>query len=509
MVALETFSLQAIASSSSLRGRIVLLPEGDPLAIPTRWRARRAVSPSPFMPPARSRFSRRTAIPTISSAHAASDSAPSSSELPAAQIGREDAQSIREELAHGRVRMSLELINRVTPGAATVNNVIADILGRDRPDEWVIVGAHLDSWDFGAGAQDNATGVAMVLEAARAIAALKQPPRRSIRFALWGGEEQGQLGSAAYALAHASDLVRVVAVLNTDAGTGRVIGWTAPGRPDLVRAVRPLTQDFLNELGAADIRRKPALRLPVRRRAVHPGGHSDARSERGRYRLRRDSPQGGRHDRAGRRRTISRPAQPWSPRRPTRSRTRPGRSRRGSIVGRSSACGKRGTDTREPIACVVVSSGGTPEEEWESSASTAQTIRASPAIAACATASCCDRGIVCRRRTTDGAAGGRRRPVPGAVRPAQSGGVARSRTGDRGVRRRGADPSSATRRCWLKSPATTCTVDVWRWCTGRRTGRWTSCWRRCGRWWSSKRLRTRTTSAASSAMPRHLAPACC
>jgi Zn-dependent M28 family amino/carboxypeptidase len=132
-----------------------------------------------------------------------------------------------------------------------VNNDIADIPGRDRPDEWVIVGAHLDSWDFATGAQDNATGVAMVLEAARAIAALKQPPRRSIRFALWGGEEQGQLGSTAYALAHASDLVHVVAVLNADAGTGRVIGWTSPGRPDLIQAIRPLTQDFLTDLGAA------------------------------------------------------------------------------------------------------------------------------------------------------------------------------------------------------------------------------------------------------------------
>jgi hypothetical protein len=251
VVALETFSLQAIASSSSLRGRIVLLPEGDP--------------PGDSETVARS--TRGLGV-TLHAAGAVAillpDSDPDNqlsarglgfgavlSELPAAQIGREEAQTIREDLAHGRVRMSLELINRVTPGAATVSNVIADIPGRDRPDEWVIVGAHLDSWDFGTGAQDNATGVATVLEAARAIAALKEPPRRSIRFALWGGEEQGQLGSTAYALAHASDLGRVVAVVNTDAGTGRVIGWTAPGRPDLVRAVRPLTQDFLNELGAA------------------------------------------------------------------------------------------------------------------------------------------------------------------------------------------------------------------------------------------------------------------
>jgi carboxypeptidase Q len=91
--------------------------------------------------------------------------------------------------------------------------------------------------------------VAMVLEAARAIAAMQPPPRRSIRFALWGGEEQGQLGSTAYAIAHASDLDRLVAVLNTDAGTGRQIGWTSPGRTDLVRALRPIAQAFLADLG--------------------------------------------------------------------------------------------------------------------------------------------------------------------------------------------------------------------------------------------------------------------
>jgi Zn-dependent M28 family amino/carboxypeptidase len=171
--------------------------------------------------------------------------------LPAAQVGRDDAESIRRALARGVVRISLELNNRITPGGAIVNNVIADIPGRDRAGEWVLVGAHLDSWDFGTGAQDNATGVAMVLEAARAIAALGQAPRRSIRFALWGGEEQGQLGSTAYARAHSAELDRLLATLNADAGTGRTIGWTAPGRADLIRAVRPLTQDFLRELDAA------------------------------------------------------------------------------------------------------------------------------------------------------------------------------------------------------------------------------------------------------------------
>jgi len=92
--------------------------------------------------------------------------------------------------------------------------------------------------------------VAMVLEAARAIAA-RPPPRRSIRFALWGGEEQGQIGSTAYAAAHAAELDRLVADLNSDAGTGRIIGWTAPGRDDVIRGARPLTRSFLGELGAA------------------------------------------------------------------------------------------------------------------------------------------------------------------------------------------------------------------------------------------------------------------
>ena len=251
VVALESFSLAAMAASSSLRGRIVLLPDGDPPGdSETAARSTRGLGAT----------LQAAGAVAILSADSDPDNQLSArtlgfggflAALPAAQIGRDDAETIRGQLAHGRVRMSLELVNRVTPGVAAVNNVIADIPGRDRPDEWVIVGAHLDSWDFATGAQDNATGVAMVLEAARAIAALKQPPRRSIRFALWGGEEQGQLGSTAYALAHSSDLVHVVAVLNADAGTGRVIGWTSPGRPDLIQAIRPLTQDFLTDLGAA------------------------------------------------------------------------------------------------------------------------------------------------------------------------------------------------------------------------------------------------------------------
>jgi carboxypeptidase Q len=71
-------------------------------------------------------------------------------------------------------------------GETTVNNVIAEIRGSERPDEWILIGAHLDSWDFGTGAQDNGTGAISVLEVGRALMALGKAPRRSIRLALWG-----------------------------------------------------------------------------------------------------------------------------------------------------------------------------------------------------------------------------------------------------------------------------------------------------------------------------------
>jgi carboxypeptidase Q len=250
VAAVESFSFAAIAAQRSLRGRIALLPDGDPpgnpdtvsrtaSALASALRAAGAVAIlAPDSDPDNVLTARGLGFTTTIGA------------LPAAQIGRDDAQELRRLLASGSVRVALDLVNRITPASASVSNVIAEIPGADRRGEWVLVGAHLDSWDFGPGAQDNATGVAMVLEAARAIAALPMPPRRTIRFALWGGEEQGQLGSTAYARAHASELDRLVAVLNTDAGTGRVIGWTAPGRPDVIRAVRPLTRGFLDDLGA-------------------------------------------------------------------------------------------------------------------------------------------------------------------------------------------------------------------------------------------------------------------
>jgi Iap family predicted aminopeptidase len=171
------------------------------------------------------------------------------SPLPLAQLGMEDAKLVQRLLAQGTaVKIEFQYENR-TGGATDDVNVVAEIRGRERPEEWIIIGAHLDSWDYGTGAQDNATGCAMVLEAARAIASLGTPPRRSIRFALWGGEEQGLLGSAAYVRAHARELKDCVAALNTDNGAGHPRGWKVEGREDVRAAMMPISKSLLAGIG--------------------------------------------------------------------------------------------------------------------------------------------------------------------------------------------------------------------------------------------------------------------
>jgi len=172
--------------------------------------------------------------------------------LPAAEIGMEDGKLIQSEMEHGPVTIQISLENR-TSEETTVNNVVAEIRGRERPDEWILIGGHLDSWDFGTGAQDNGTGAVGVLEVARALKALGKAPKRSIRFALWGGEEQGLLGSYAYTQLHKSELSKCVAVVNTDNGSGHPKGWKVEGREDLKQAMQPWSDGLLQGLGGGDL----------------------------------------------------------------------------------------------------------------------------------------------------------------------------------------------------------------------------------------------------------------
>jgi carboxypeptidase Q len=117
------------------------------------------------------------------------------------------------------VTLEFDIRNYFKKGPIKQYNVVAEIPGSDKPDEFVIVGGHLDSWDGATGATDNGTGIATTLEAARILAKAGVKPRRSIRFMLWSGEEQGLLGSRAYVKAHPELLPKVSAVLVHDGGT--------------------------------------------------------------------------------------------------------------------------------------------------------------------------------------------------------------------------------------------------------------------------------------------------
>jgi hypothetical protein len=154
--------------------------------------------------------------------------------VPAAMISREQAGRLGRLAAHGEVRVRLRLVNR-TGGAFESRNVVAEIRGRERPDEIVLLGAHLDSWDLGTGAEDNGANSAMVIESARAIQALGVKPRRTIRFVLFTGEEQGMWGSAGYVQRHAAEMDKHNAVVVFDMGTGRTSGFFLNGREELRR----------------------------------------------------------------------------------------------------------------------------------------------------------------------------------------------------------------------------------------------------------------------------------
>jgi carboxypeptidase Q len=173
--------------------------------------------------------------------------------LPMVELGLEDASWLEGRVKAGPVTIDLANASRLT-GPTRVPNVVAEVRGRERPDEYVLVGAHLDSWDFATGAQDDGAGVAQVLEAARAVVASGERPRRSIRFALWAGEEQGLYGSRAYVKAHAGELDRVAAVVNADHGAGAPKGWWLDARPDLLERLGPLARRLFAGLGAADLK---------------------------------------------------------------------------------------------------------------------------------------------------------------------------------------------------------------------------------------------------------------
>ncbi len=196
--------------------------------------------------------------------------------IPAIALSNPDADLLDRELATGRdVVFRLHSTSRYLPNEMSAN-VIGEIRGREKPDEIVLLGAHLDSWDVGTGAHDDAAGVAIVTAAARLIGDLRRPPQRTIRVVLYANEEFGLSGGRTYVTAHEDEIDNHVLAMEADFGAGRV--WQLASRvPEdrlpLITAifdlVKPLGVEWSgNEAyGGADIGPLRARGVPV----VQPG----------------------------------------------------------------------------------------------------------------------------------------------------------------------------------------------------------------------------------------------
>lgn len=157
--------------------------------------------------------------------------------LTMATMGREDAQRCMRILRNGgKLRLNLNLDLQIG-GSYTTHNVIAEIKGSEKPDEIIIIGAHLDSWGLGTGANDNGCNVGMMIDIARQMQKLGIQPKRTIRFALWNGEEQGYYGSWAYNRAHQRELDKHIMAMSVDIGSGKVTGFYTNGREELMEVV--------------------------------------------------------------------------------------------------------------------------------------------------------------------------------------------------------------------------------------------------------------------------------
>jgi carboxypeptidase Q len=172
--------------------------------------------------------------------------------VPTIVMRNEDYGRLWRLMAAGRdVRLELDIVNRHYPEGRTQYNVVAEIPGTDKRAEVVMLGGHLDSWHAATGATDNAIGCATMLEAIRILQAIGVQPRRTIRVALWSGEEQGLLGSQAYVKEHFGtfenpkpEYGNFAGYFNIDSGTGRARGMTVFGPPEAAQVLREATAGF-------------------------------------------------------------------------------------------------------------------------------------------------------------------------------------------------------------------------------------------------------------------------
>ena len=193
--------------------------------------------------------------------------------IPAAALSIPDADLLEQELLSARsVRFRLRLACRELPEVESAN-VVGELRGRERPEEVVVLSGHLDSWDLGTGALDDAAGIGNAIAAAQLIAALPERPRRTIRIVLYANEEFGLSGGKAYAVAHRDELSQHQAGLESDLGSGRVFRLRTSFAPEdaafagtLARALAPLGVELdaaTRASGGADVSPIADLGVPM------------------------------------------------------------------------------------------------------------------------------------------------------------------------------------------------------------------------------------------------------
>ena len=174
-------------------------------------------------------------------------------EIPVVSMIAEDQQQLERFVDQGKtVRLKMNVQNRVSSGPVDSANVVGEIRGSEHPEQVIVVGGHLDSWDLADGATDDGTGVATTLGAAKAIKLSGFRPKRTIRFVLFTGEEQGLLGSLAYTKMHKDQIANHVAAVILDTGQGAVVKLNLGGRDDVVPAVKKFAQS-VKAFGEIDV----------------------------------------------------------------------------------------------------------------------------------------------------------------------------------------------------------------------------------------------------------------
>ncbi|MDJ0656644.1 MAG: M20/M25/M40 family metallo-hydrolase [Xanthomonadales bacterium] len=162
--------------------------------------------------------------------------------VPAAALSNPDADLLERMLRRAdSVTVRMELGSR-WGGEYTSHNVIGDILGREAPDEFVVIGGHLDSWDLGTGAIDDGAGCAITMAAAHLIGQMDTRPRRTIRVILWANEEQGLYGARAYHQAHLTELEKHIIGSESDFGAGRIYRFSSRVKPEALGVIDQISQ---------------------------------------------------------------------------------------------------------------------------------------------------------------------------------------------------------------------------------------------------------------------------